>query len=109
MNFNEYQDGCFRTANRGLSEKDCQLNWATGLAGETGEYCELIKKHYFHGKPLDRESIKKELGDILWYLTSAATTNGFSLEEIAQTNLDKLKARYPDKFTLGGGIRNEGA
>jgi NTP pyrophosphatase (non-canonical NTP hydrolase) len=105
MNFQEYQDGCFRTANRGLSEKDQLANWGLGLAGEAGEVIEHIKKHLFHGKDLDKEKMKDEMSDVFWYLASLANTLGLKLEDIATHNIEKLQKRYPEKFTLNGGIR----
>ena len=104
--FEWFQEACRRTANRDLTSRDAHLNWALGLAGESGEYCELVKKAVFHGKPYKTEDAKKELGDILYYLAAAATENGLSLLDIARTNVDKLKERYPEGFQEGGGNRN---
>lgn len=64
-----------------------------GLAGEVGEVVEHLKKFVRDGK-LDREALKLELGDVLFYLTRTAQWAGFSLAEIAQANVDKLEARY---------------
>lgn len=79
----------------------------TGLSGETGEISEMVKKGFFHGLPhlLEREKILKELGDILYYVTKFGQLFDIPLEEIATTNNQKLKARYPNGFVLGGGIR----
>jgi NTP pyrophosphatase (non-canonical NTP hydrolase) len=109
MNFNEYQELAGRTAGNHFSSEQAYCNWAMGLCGEAGEYSELIKKHVFHGKELDQNAAVKELGDCLWYLAMCASKLGVQLEEIATLNIDKLRARYPVKFELGGGIRNEGA
>lgn len=109
MNFNEYQELAARTAGNHFSDEQAYCNWAMGLCGEAGEYSELIKKHVFHGKELNRDAAIKELGDSLWYLAMCATKLGTSLEHIAISNINKLKERYPVKFEPGGGIRNEGA
>jgi len=107
MNFNEFQQECTRTANPNINWEQANLNWALGIAGEAGEYCELIKKHTFHGKkPLDLDAARKELGDILFYVAMAAKNLHLSLEEVAKANLTKLRARYPKGFEEGGGIRN---
>jgi len=106
MNFNEFQQECKRTANSSEGWEMSNLNWALGIAGEAGEYCELIKKHTFHGKrPLDIDAARKELGDVLYYVSMAAQNLGITLEEVAQANVDKLRARYPTGFVEGGGNR----
>lgn len=70
-----------------------------GLAGESGELLDLIKKVVFHGKAFDEEHAKKELGDVMWYVAEIAHSFGWSLDEIMQMNVDKLKARYPEGFS----------
>lgn len=71
-----------------------------GLAGEVGEFAEIIKKHFFHGKELNRIKALIELGDILWYLNFAAHLLGSSLEEVAKMNNVKLRHRYPNGFDV---------
>lgn len=105
MNLNEYQDLATRTANQNTSTKESLCNWAMGLCGEAGEYTELIKKHVFHKKPLMLDECVKELGDILWYVAQCARTLNLSMDQIATQNIEKLKARYPEGFKEGGGIR----
>ena len=72
---------------------------ALGLAGEAGETADMLKKHLFHGKPLNHDDVVKELGDVLWYVAGMATAIGISLDDVAQRNVDKLRARYPDGFS----------
>lgn len=105
MNFEDYQDLAARTMNDSLSERDALSMTGLGLAGEAGETVELIKKHNFHGKELDREKLKAELGDVLWYLANMARSAGISLRSVAEGNIAKLRARYPQGFQNGGGIR----
>ena len=105
MNFNTFQEACKRTANPDISWEDANLNWALGIAGEAGEYCEIIKKRHFHGKELDLQDAKKELGDVLYYVAMAASNLNLDLESVAQANVDKLTTRYPEGFKSGGGIR----
>ena len=69
-----------------------------GLAGESGEVCDYLKKVVFHGHELDKDQLCKELGDVLWYVATLATTAGLSLGEIARANVVKLQLRYPDGF-----------
>lgn len=74
------------------------LNGCLGLAGEAGETLDMIKKWIFHEKELDVEHLKKELGDVMWYMAMICYSFGFDLDEILQMNVDKLKARYPEGF-----------
>lgn len=72
---------------------------ALGLAGEAGEYVDCYKKVIGHGEALDEERMKKELGDVLWYVAELCTANGWSLEDVASGNIAKLRTRYPEKFS----------
>ena len=98
MLMNEYQRLALRTMN--VSERREALSLgALGLSGESGEVTDLVKKFLFHGHPLDAEKVKKELGDVLWYLAVLADTCGIPLNDVATANIDKLRARYPDGFS----------
>lgn len=72
---------------------------ALGLAGESGEVVDLVKKYLFHGKPLDRDKLILELGDVRWYLESFAIHLGVSVEDIERANIAKLRARFPAGFS----------
>ena len=98
MTANEYQKLAMTTLNPELSKKDVLINGVMGLCGESGEAIDIVKKHLHQGHPLDREALKKELGDIAWYLAETAYALDLSFEEILQGNIDKLKARYPEGF-----------
>jgi NTP pyrophosphatase (non-canonical NTP hydrolase) len=98
MHFYEYQTLAARTMNK-LEERDALSLTALGLGGEAGEVLDLIKKHLYHGHALDRDKIIKELGDVLWYASQMAAAIGASFDEVAERNIDKLKARYPDGFS----------
>lgn len=89
------------------SSLPCTLNASLGLAGEVGETVDIIKKAYFHGKVLDRNKLCDELGDVLFYLDWLAGLHGLTLQEVADRNIEKLAARYPDGFVNGGGNREE--
>ena len=98
MDLQTYQNLAMVT--NGTKKKDEMLiNACLGLSGETGEFCEHIKKSVFHGHKLELEYLKKELGDILWYVAQGATAIGVSLNDIAAMNIAKLKTRYPEGFT----------
>ena len=106
MNFDDYQHAAARTSDPLQPTIDRLTNGALGLGGEAGEVIELVKKHRYHGKPLDREALVGELGDVLWYVAETASAAGLSLWGIAEENLSKLRARYPDGFEEGGGVRD---
>lgn len=76
-----------------------------GLAGEAGEVVDYLKKHLFHDKPFDREKLLEELGDLHFYFTTLLNEYDISLEEVHETNERKLRARYPEGFVPGGGVR----
>ena len=79
-----------------------------GMAGEVGQIHSLLQKA-FQGHPLDPEHLKKELGDELWMLAEACTAMGWTLEDIAKTNISKLNDRYPDGFSADRSLhRKEG-
>lgn len=96
----EYRANVLRTLNPAADyTPESRLTLAAlGLAGETGEAVDLVKKHLFHGKPLDREKLILELGDVRWYLESFAWLLGVTMEEIEAKNIAKLKVRFPDGF-----------
>lgn len=74
--------------------------YALGLAGETGEVVELIKKahrKFPYTRPLMPLSLRDELGDVLWYIANLARHHGLSLRDIAMLNLQKLEARYKEE------------
>jgi NTP pyrophosphatase (non-canonical NTP hydrolase) len=98
MKMNDYQDVAGRTMGSGQTERDALSNFALGVTGEAGEVADLIKKHLYQGHPLDREKVKGELGDVLWYVAGLARACGLTLAEVADHNIDKLRARYPDGF-----------
>ena len=74
------------------------LNACLGLSGEVGEFNDMIKKWIFHEKDLDEEHLKKELGDIMWYIAMMCHAFRWGLDEIMEMNINKLKACYPEGF-----------
>ena len=74
------------------------LTAALGLSAESGEFTEVIKKIVLQGKPYNKENVfhlKRELGDICWYLAQACMALDTTFDEIIEMNVEKLKARYP--------------
>ena len=101
---NDYQTEAARTLTIGPDFEKQLAVMGLGLAGEAGEVIELIKKAVGHGHPLNPRTLQKELGDVLWYVAAIATLNGLSLGDIADANIAKLKARYPDGFSSAASI-----
>lgn len=95
----EYQDLALRTKPLDVANDSLLAMTALGLTGEAGEYADAIKKHLYHGHDLDLGAAKKELGDVLWYIAVAADLLGLKLSDVAQCNVDKLRARYPEGFS----------
>lgn len=113
MKANEFQEQANRTLLRtpdfDITPAQVMISWnAVGLAGEAGEVLELIKKGMFHQQGIDHQKMKKELGDVLWYVAALATDMGLTLEEIMQHNIDKLKARFPDGWKSDRSTFREG-
>ena len=83
-------------------EDDCNvpqlMTAAFGLSAEAGEFTEVVKKIILQGKPYNEENVfhmKRELGDICWYLAQACMALDTTFDEVIEMNVDKLKARYP--------------
>lgn len=100
MNINEYQELAMTTLNPELNKKDVLINSVMGLCGESGEAIDIVKKWLAQGHELDKEHLIKELGDIAWYLAEATTALDIPLEQVFQSNIDKLKKRYPEGFQV---------
>lgn len=75
------------------------MHMALGLAGESGEVVDLIKKSVVNGHPLDAEKMVEELGDVLFYIQGLAIALGVSLDSIQAYNVDKLTRRYKDGYS----------
>lgn len=83
-------------------EDDCNLpqllTAALGLTAESGEFSEVVKKIILQGKPYNEDNVfhmKRELGDICWYIAQACMALDTTFDEIIEMNVEKLKARYP--------------
>jgi NTP pyrophosphatase (non-canonical NTP hydrolase) len=94
MDFNEYQKSAARTLNARLSEQEKLLDAAAGIAEEAGEVLAHVRKHLYQGRPLDREKLAEELGDVLWCVAAVATVSGLELSSVARRNQKKLELRH---------------
>jgi NTP pyrophosphatase (non-canonical NTP hydrolase) len=99
MTGKEYQTLAMRTCNIPPEQAHDRLCHAVfGLTSEAGEVAGIMQKVY-QGHAFDQGHMKKELGDCLWMIAEACEALGWSMDEVMQMNIDKLKARYPDGFT----------
>ena len=98
IDLNQYQELANRSAGAGGEGQQRLIVSALGLAGEAGEFANLVKKMTAHGHPFDADALMDELGDVLWYLAEAATAAGLELNEIGWQNVQKLIKRYPEGF-----------
>ena len=106
LSLSEYQNEAMRTAfYPRFRDGTIPLYPVLGLTGEAGEVAEKVKKILRDKNGFateeDKQEIAKELGDVLWYIANLAKDLNYSLEEIAQMNLDKLNDRK-DRGALGG-------
>ncbi len=110
MDMNFYQEQAKKTAiYRGQGEFMGLVYTTLGLNGEAGEFAEKVKKIWRDTAGLEAisdetlQQLKKELGDVLWYLANAADELGLTLEEVASHNLEKLQARVKAGTVKGSG------
>ena len=71
---------------------------AFGMSAEAGEFTEVVKKIFLQGKPYNEDNVfhmKRELGDLCWYLAQACIALDITFEEVLEMNYEKLSARYP--------------
>ncbi|SFG60710.1 nucleoside triphosphate pyrophosphohydrolase family protein [Prevotella sp. KH2C16] len=105
MTFNEYQEAAGKTA---IYPRKLSIVYPLiGLAGETGEVAEKVKKIIRDNDGIFDESekleIAKELGDVLWYLSAIAADMGYRLDDIARLNIEKIQSRHERSFLHGNG------
>lgn len=97
MQINTYQAKAARTIDKSLPYQGIEYHALHGMCAEVGEIHSLYQKTY-QGHLLMDEHLKKELGDLLWFIAEFCTANNWTMEEICEMNIEKLKARYPDGF-----------
>lgn len=101
MDFSEYQRKAKQTA---IYPEAFKLYYpALGLSGEVGELNNKIKKRIRDNAELDKEDMKSELGDVLWYTAALASDLGIDLGDVANHNIAKLEKRMKDNKIHGSG------
>ena len=108
---NKYQLLSARTLN-GLQVKPIEaelrlVNMVLGLAGESGEIADMVKKTVYHKHELDLGELVDELGDLLWYVAAICTLFNIDMDKVMERNIEKLKARYPEGFTFEDNINRQ--
>lgn len=110
MTLNEYQNAALRTAPEGVTPYHDLLHGGMGVATEAGELLDVVKKQHAYGKEIDLVNLREEIGDVLWYLALLCRATGTTLDQVAYRNIDKLRTRYPHKFSQAHALnRNLGA
>ena len=107
MSLNEYQQRAARTINKKLTIEKIRDHALHEISSEVGEIHGLYQKE-LQGHPLDLQKLKKEIGDLLWGIMELCTSYGWSAEEIATMNIEKLWGRYPDGFSEERSVHREG-
>ncbi len=98
MTGNDYQILAGRTIPENATQESMIQHAVFGLCSEAGEVAGIFQKVY-QGHDIDREHLKKEMGDCLWMLAELCTAYDFDLNEIMELNIEKLRKRYPDGFS----------
>ena len=102
----EYQEACKLTAKKDYkSPTEEIMTWGLGIAGEAGDVASCIKKTFAHNND-QKQGIRENLGDTLWYTATICNFFDWDLQEILNENLAKLKTRYPQGFTQKSASRN---
>lgn len=97
MNIHDYVREVRRTCS--IQEpKDLLTLTALGIAGESGEIVDTLKKILYHSHELNVSELCKEIGDLLWYVVLLCDTVGLTLDDVMQANVEKLRKRYPQGF-----------
>jgi len=97
-NISEYQNLCKKTAQKFKDKEKEILTWGLGMVGEAGDVAGCIKKTFSH-KNDQKEGIRENIGDTLWYTAMICNHFNWDLGEILTENIKKLKKRYPKGFT----------
>ena len=99
IDFNALKDRLNHLQNVDSANVPQLMTAAFGISAEAGEFTEVVKKMFLQGKPYNEENIfhlKRELGDIMWYVAQACMALDTNIEEVLQMNYEKLSARYPE-------------
>lgn len=107
MDIKTYQEKAARTLSTCETSLLDDLHMVLGMQTEVAEIADAYKKHMAYGKELDLVNVKEELGDVTWYIANLCNIHGWDLRDILETNIKKLEARYPEKFTNENAINRD--
>jgi NTP pyrophosphatase (non-canonical NTP hydrolase) len=99
MKLNDYVDWTKNTSARLESPGDDITHMLFGMVTEIGELIDIFKKDMAYKKEVDWINVNEEIGDLMFYIAGFCRINYLDLEKIIETNVAKLEARYPEKFT----------
>lgn len=99
MDFIEYQESARRTQRKDLPLWALKEHALFGLSSEVGEVMGLHQKVH-QGHPMDETALRLEIGDCMWFLSELCDVYGWSMEDVAKANIEKLRNRYRDMFTV---------
>lgn len=98
MTFEEYQYEARRTQNKELPLWAMREHALFGLCSEVGEIQGIFQKIH-QGHTMDEAALRLEVGDVLWFVSELCDVHGWNMGEVAKANIEKLRNRYPEKFT----------
>ena len=104
---NKYQNLSKRTLNKTLNKEQTLNNMVYGLVGESGEVVDALKKHLYQGHELNKENMKEELGDLMFYVVNLCSEMNLRMDDVLQYNLDKLNKRYPKGFDIKRSVHRD--
>lgn len=95
---NEYQKLAARTIPKDKSRAELAKHALFGMVGEIGEIHSIYQKQV-QGHDINYDHLKKEVGDLMWFIAEFCTMTGFDLDDVMTRNIQKLIARYPEGFS----------
>jgi len=102
----EYQKFCKKTAKKFNNREKEIMTWGLGISGEAGDVAGCIKKTFSHGDN-QKNGIKENLGDTLWYIAMICDFFRWNLEDVMKENITKLKKRHPKGFSEKGSRKDK--
>ena len=106
MTFREYQENARRTQNKNLTPRERLEHALWGMSAEVGEVCSIHQKTY-QGHDLDAVALRKEIGDVMWFVAEMCDVYDWDMGWIAEDNIAKLRRRYPEGFSVDRSLHRE--